>query len=397
MRPESSTPGEQALDRVPDGALRSFERGFGGSVIRPDDDRYDRARRVWNALVNRYPALVVRPTGPADVASAVEFARKYGLKVSVLGGGHGVAGSGVRDGALVVDCSRMKGVRVDPDARTARVEPGVRVGEALRETQRFGLAPVAGTAADTGIAGSTLGGGISWLRRKHGMGVDNLRSVDLVTADGGCLTASGDKNTDLFWGIRGGGGSLGIVTSFELDLHPVGPEVATAMVYSPEETIRDVLRAYREYATSAPDEVTSMAFLTTAPESQRVPESARGEPCVGLMACYAGPVEEGIRELEPLRDLGDPILDDSGVSTYRELHDLDSVYPHDRYYYWKSLYLDTLTDEAVDRLREHAATAPSSSSSLTLWQLGGEMGRVDPSEAAFAGRDGDFLVSVEAN
>lgn len=395
MRPAARTPGTRTVSNIPNDSIRAFERGFQGEVILPGDERYDRARRVWNGLVNEYPAIVARCRGVSDVASAVEFAREHDLPVGVRGGGHHVTGGGVSDGSLVVDLSGMKGIRVDPANRTARVEPGVRVGELLAETQRFGLAASGGTASDTGIAGSTLGGGIGWLRRKHGLAIDNLLSVDLVTADGELVTASETENEDLFWGVRGAGGHLGVVTSFEFRLQPVGPEVATVMVYYPGEAATDVLRDYREYTETAPDEVTTMAFLTTAPDSEAIPREARGKSALGMMACYAGQVEKGTETLQPLRELADPLADFSGPTSFIDFHESEGMYPSGRHYYWKSVFLEELSDECIERLVEHACRAPSRRSSLTLWQFGGAMSRVASSETAFAGRDEAFMLSVE--
>ena len=367
-----------------------------GTVYTPDDERYHDVRKVWNGLINRYPAVVARCRGVVDVVETVNFARGHDLPASVRGGGHNVAGTAVVDGGVVVDLSEMEGIHVDPEARVARVEPGVRLGELNRETQQFGLAVPGGMAADTGVAGSTLGGGLGWIRRKHGLGIDNLRSVDAVLANGEFVRASDSRNEDLFWAIRGAGGHFGVVTSFEFDLHPVGPEVASAMVYYPGEASPEVLRAYREYAADCPDEVTTIAFHSFAPDGEDVPEPERGEPALGLMGCYAGPVEAGREALRPLRELADPLVDYSGVTSYAAIHDSEGAYPHGRNYYWKSLYLEELTDDAVDSLVAHAREAPSDHSSLTLWQLGGEMNRVDADETAFPARDAAFMLSVEA-
>lgn len=395
----STPPRATAVTReLPTDALREFRRRLRGSVCTPDDEGYDDARRVWNGLVNRYPAVVARCAGTADVIACVEFARAHDLPVAVRAGGHNVAGDGVLDDGLVIDLSGMTGVHVDPDARRARVEPGVRVGQLLEETQPFGLAVPGGMAADTGVAGSTLGGGMGWVRRKYGLGVDNLVSATVVTADGDVVTASADDHPDLFWALRGGGGNFGVVTSFEFRLRPVGPEVATAMTYYAD--AREALREYRAYCASAPDEVTTVAFCTSPPKNvddHDASDDANGGPALGVMGCYAGPVEAGKRALEPLRNLGDVIADDSGVTTFRAFHDADGAYPHGRNYYWKSTFLDGLSDECVDRVAEWTAEAPSERSSLTVWQFGGEMGRVGADETAFPGRDAPFMLSVEAN
>ena len=383
------------LRDLPAGAVEGLRREVRGSVRTFDEDGYDEARRVWNGLVNRYPAVIVRCANVADVVAAVNFARTNDLLVAVRGGGHNVAGDGVCDDGVVVDLSEMKGIHVDPGDRRVRVEPGVRLGELLDATQEFGLAVPAGMASDTGVSGSTLGGGMGWLRRKYGLGIDSLLSATVVTAGGDVLTADESRNSDLFWALRGGGSNFGVVTSFEFRLHPVGPEVATAMVYYADPS--EVLRSYREYAASAPDEVTTIAFCTAAPDDLNVPEESRGDPAVGVMGCYAGPVKDGEAALAPLRNLGDPVADYSEVTTFRALHESEGVYPRGRNYYWKSAFFDELTDECVDRIVEWAGKAPSKRSSLTLWQFGGEMSRVDADGTAFAGRDAAFMLSVEAN
>ncbi|WP_435174707.1 FAD-binding oxidoreductase [Halorussus sp. AFM4] len=383
------------LRDLPDGAVEGLRRRVRGGVRTFGEDGYDEARRVWNGLVNRYPAVVVRCAAVADVVAAVNFARTNDLVVAVRGGGHNVAGDGVVDDGVVIDLSEMKGIDLDPGDRRVRVEPGVRLGELLDETQQFGLAVPAGMASDTGVSGSTLGGGMGWLRRKYGLGVDSLLSATVVTADGEVVVASESRNEDLFWALRGGGGNFGVVTSFEFRLHPVGPEVATAMTYYADPA--GALESYREYAAGAPDEVTSIAFCTAAPDDADVPEDARGEPALGVMGCYAGSVEDGEPGLAPLRDLGDPVADYSEVTTFRKLHESEGVYPRGRNYYWKSMFLDELTDECVDRIVEWTRRSPSDRSSLTLWQFGGEMSRVDAGATAFAGRDAAFMLSVEAN
>ena len=384
------------LRNLPTGALEAFSQRLRGGICTPDDDGYHDARRVWNGLVNRYPAVIARCAGTGDVVATVEFARAHDLPVAVRGGGHNVAGDGVCDDGVVIDLSNMKGIHVDPDDRRVRVEPGVRLGELLEETQPFGLAVPGGMASDTGVSGSTLGGGVGWLRRKYGLGIDNLLSATVVTADGEVVTASETENADLFWALRGGGGNFGVVTSFEFRLRPVGPEVATAMVYYADPA--DALESYREYAASAPDEVTTIAFCTSPPNSAATGEDgADVEPALGVMGCYAGPVEDGEEALAPLRSFGDSLADYSEVTTFSELHESEGAYPRGRNYYWKSAFLDGLTDECIERIVEHTAGSPSERSSLTLWQFGGEMSRVAPDETAFAGRDAAYMLSVEAN
>ena len=396
MRGSERHPGVQSLHDMNANSVGGLRSRMSGQVVTHCDAGYHDARKVWNGLINRYPAVIARCDGVADVVEAVSFAREHDLPVTVRGGGHNVAGTAVDDGCLVVDLSLMKGVLVDPEKRRVRVEPGARLGELNRETQCYGLATPGGMAADTGVSGSTLSGGIGWLRRKHGLGVDNLRSAQVVLADGDVVTASEESNPDLFWAIRGGGGNFGVVTSFEFELHPVGPDVARAILYYAGDDAGEVLRSYRQYTSDASDEVTTLAFLTFASHSSSIPRSHRGEPALGIMGCYAGPVAEGERALRPLREFGDPITDHSGVTTFVDLHDSEDTYPHGRNYYWKSLYLRELRDDCIDQLVERARAAPSKQSSVALWQLGGAMGRVDPSATAFPARNEAFLLTVEA-
>ncbi|WP_440766751.1 FAD-binding oxidoreductase [Natronorubrum sp. DTA7] len=378
--------------------LAQFETTFHGTLIRPDDAAYDDARAVWNGLIDRYPALVARCRGVADVVDAVTFARTLELPVSVRGGGHNVAGTAVCDDGLVVDLSEMRGVWVDPDARTARVQAGATWADVDRETQAFGLATPGGVVSATGVAGLTLGGGIGHLRRKHGLTCDNLTSVEFVTADGEFLTASADENEDLFWGLRGGGGNFGVVTTFEFDLHPVGPDVATCVVFYSGDRSAECLRAYREYVASAPEEVTTLASAGVIPDEELFPADAVNERKIGIIGCYAGSIEDGERALAPLRELDEPIADVSGTMPYAELQQLfDEEYPDGMRYYWKSQYLDGLPNAAIDRIDSWADVAPSPRSTVDIWQLGGAIDLVDTEDSAFAGRHAPFLLGVEAN
>ena len=349
-------------------------------------------------MIDRRPALVVRCSGVADVVTAVRFARENGLPLSVRGGGHNVAGTAVRDEGLVVDCSGMRSVRVDPTARAAWVEAGATWADVDHETQAFGLATPGGVVSDTGVAGLTLGGGIGHLRRKHGPSCDNLRSVELVAADGRFLTASEDQHPELFWGLRGGGGNFGVVTAFEFDLHPVGPEIATFLVFYPGDRLGEVLRGFREYAASAPEEVSTLAFSGELPEEDLFDDDSLHETKVALMGAYAGPIDAGEAALAPLRELAEPLVDLSGTMPYVEFQRLlDEDYPDGMRYYWKSLYLDGLPDAAVDRIAGWTGVAPSPLSTVDVWQLGGAVADADPGTSAFPGRSAPFLLGVEAN
>ena len=291
----------EALDKL-GGALR-------GELLLPASLDYDSGRRIWNGAIDRRPAGIARCAGVADVVAAVRYARERELLVAVRSGGHGVGGHALCDGGLVIDLSPMKGIHVDPQARTARAEAGVLWGELDRETQLFGLATVGGIVSHTGVSGLTLGGGIGWLMRKYGATVDNLLSVDLVTADGELVTASENENPDLFWGVRGGGGNFGVVTSFEFRLHPVGPIVLAGPIFHHLDDAPEVLRFYREFAATAPDELTTIFELELAPPLPFLPEDVHGKPIVMVAACYAGPPEDGAEIVRPLKEFGNPIVD----------------------------------------------------------------------------------------
>lgn len=373
--------------------------GFRGELITPDDSRYDEARAVWNGMIDRRPALIAQCKDTMDVIQAVHFAREKNMLLAVRGGGHNVAGLAVCDGGMVIDLSGMKGIVVNLSARTARAEAGVTWGELDRATQAYGLATPGGVVSETGIAGLTLGGGLGWLRRKYGLSSDNLSSVEIVTADGRLLTASETENADLFWGIRGGGGNFGIVTAFEYRLHPVGPEVMMAFVLYPFERAAEVLTFFREFAADAPDEISAFAVLGSVPAEPAYPEALHHKDYVLLAACYAGSVAEGRRLLQPLREQGEPMLDLSAPIQYVDMQMfLDADYPAGKLrYYWKSVYLNSLSDDAIDHLIMQAASRPSSHSTIDIWQLGGAISRFSPDASAFRNRHSPFLIGVEAN
>lgn len=377
--------------------LERLRDSIRGPVIDPDDEGYDAARAIWNGAIDRRPALVARCTGVADVVAAVRVARERDLLVAVRSGGHGVGGHALCDGGLVIDLSPMKGIRVDPAARTARAEAGVLWGELDRETQLHGLATVGGIVTHTGIAGLTLGGGIGWLTRKHGATVDNLLSVDLVTAEGELLAASGDENPDLFWGIRGGGGNFGVATSFEYRLHPVGPTVLAGPIFHPFEDARTVLRFYREFIATAPDELTTIFELSVAPPLPFLPEDVHGKPIVMVGACYAGAPEDGVEVVRPLKEFGNPIVDLLEPQLYTSLQSMfDPSVPHGWHRYWKSVELPPLTDDAIDTLVEHASAQTSPRSYCIVFQLGGALARVGEAETAFSQRDAAHNVNINA-
>jgi FAD/FMN-containing dehydrogenase len=383
--------------RLEEGPVAAFRSHFHGELIQPGDEGYESARRVWNGAIDRYPALVARATGVADVRAAVRFARDQGLPLAVRGGGHNVAGTAVCDGGVVLDCSPMKGVWVDPAARTARAQPGLLWGELDRETQVFGLATTGGIITHTGIAGLTLGGGLGWLMRKHGLAADNLLSADVVTAEGECLRASEREHPDLFWGLRGGGGNFGVVTSFEYRLHPVGPIVLAGVILHPAAKAREVLGFYRDFVANAPDELTTIAVLRMAPPAPFLPPRVHGQPVVVIGACYAGPVEEGERAVARLRRFGEPLVDLIRPTSYVSHQALfDPTAPHGLGYYWKSEYVPSLSDALIDTLAERAWGAPTPESYTIIFHLGGAVGRQDPEGSAFEDRRAAHAVNIDA-
>ena len=381
------------------GVVQDLAGRLQGELLVPETQGYDQARRVWNGMIDRRPALIARVRGTADVVEVVDFARQQQLLTAVRGGGHNVTGNAVCDGGLVIDLSLMKGVQVDPTARIARAQGGVTWGELDRETQIHGLATPGGVVSMTGIAGLTLGGGLGWLRRKHGLSCDNLEAVELVSAQGRVHRVSGSENPELFWGLKGGGGNFGVVTGFEYRLHPVGPQVMFCFVFHPFEAAREGLRFYRDYAITAPDELSSFVIFGTVPEAEEFPAASHGRPYMLFAACYAGPLEKGERVVRPLREFTRPIADLSGPMPYRQVQSiLDADYPPGELrYYWKSLYLAGLDDRAIDRLIELAALRPSPLSTLDIWQMGGAVARIGEEEAAFGHRQAPFLLGAESN
>ena len=378
--------------------IERFRSRLHGELIRAGDEGYEKARRVWNGMIDKHPALIARCFGASDVVNAVAFAREHGLLMSVRGGGHNVAGTAIADDGLVVDLSPMTRIQVDPEGRTVRAEAGVTIGELDERTQAFGLATPMGVVSETGIAGLTLNGGIGWLRRKHGLSSDNLVSVDIVTAEGRFLTASETENEDLFWAVRGGGGNYGVVTSFEYRLHPVGPEVMFCFVFYPGDKARDVLRYMNGYMAQAPDEVSPLGVLGRVPADDTFPDERHGEQFVAVLAMYAGEVEEGEQVLRPLRGIAEPIVDLSGPIPYTEAQKaLDEDYPDGGRYYWKSANVEGMGEEIMDRLIAHAEAAPSGHSTIDVWYQGGAMGRGGAGESAFGDRSAPALLGIEAN
>ena len=379
-----------------DATIDELRSGLRGALIAPHDDGYDSARAVWNGMIDRRPALIARCHGVADVIAALRFARSQDLLVAVRGGGHNVAGHAVCDDGLVIDLSPMKGIRVDPAARTARAQAGATWGEFDHETMTFGLATTGGLVSTTGIAGFTLGGGIGWLMRKHGLTCDNLISADVVTADGQFVTCSESENSDLFWGLRGGGGNFGIVTSFEYRLHPLGTVLGGLVLY-PAAQAREFLQFYRTFTETVPDELTTMFVRVTAPPAPFIPAHLHGMPVVGMAACYAGSLEEGEAALRPLRAFGTPPVDLIGPMPYSALQSmLDATAPPALHNYWKSDYLGALDDEAIATVVEHAAAMRSPLSQTHIHHLGGAVARAGADATAFGHRTAPYLLNALA-
>jgi FAD/FMN-containing dehydrogenase len=381
-----------------DQAIDELQADVRGELIRPGTPAYDEVRQVRNGLIDRCPALIARCAGTADVVAAVNFAREHELLLSVRGGSHNVSGAATNDGGIVIDLSAMRGVRVDAAARTVRVQGGATWGDVDRETQLFGLATPGGVVSSTGVGGLTLHGGWGWLRRKFGYCVDNLVSVDIVTADGQVRTANEAENPDLFWAIRGAGSNFGVVTSFEFRLHPVGPQVAfAAPLYALEDAER-VLPAWRDFMASAPEEISSNALFWSVPAVAAFPAELHGRAVHILAAAYAGDAAEGERVLRPLRELATPLLDLSGTMPYAVLQSaFDPFFPRGWFYYWKSLYLDRLDDEAMTAIIGYASDRPSPDTLMGLWHLaGGAASRVAAESTAFGSRGAPYLLSFDA-
>jgi FAD/FMN-containing dehydrogenase len=375
-----------------------LQAAFQGELVRPTDAAYDEHRKVWNGAIDRRPGLIARCSGVADVRTAVRFARERDLLVAVRGGGHSFPGLSVCDDGMLIDLGPMKGIRVDPEARTVRAQAGVLLGELDRETQEFGLAVPSGIVTHTGVAGLTLGGGIGWVMRKHGLTIDNLQSVDVITADGDLVKASEDENADLFWGVRGGGGNFGIVTDFEFRLTPVGPEVMAGPVFWAMEDAPEVLRFYRDWIADCPDELMTIVVQRRAPALPVVPPDLVGKHVIAIVACYAGPVEEGERVIRPLKEFGSPVLDACQPKPYlTHQKTFDASFPHGWHYYFRACDIAALDDEVIDIVVEHGKRIVSPITSVALWQMGGAVARVDEGATAFNGRQAGFSFNINGN
>jgi len=378
--------------------VRKFKESLRGELIRTGDAGYDEARSIWNAMIDRRPALIASCLGVADVVTCVNFAREHGITLSIKGGGHNISGLAVSDGGLMLDMSRMRGVWVDPSVRTARAQGGCLLGDVDRETQVHRLATVLGFISNTGIAGLTLGGGFGYLTRRFGWTSDNVLSMDVVTADGRVLRASENENSDLFWALRGGGGNFGVVTSFEYRLFPVGPEIVAGAIAWPAEDARRVLDMYRSLTEQAPRELTCVAALRVAPPAPWLAKEIHGKPIVALFFCHTGTVSEGEKLAAPIKAFGSPVGDIIQRRSYASQQSLlDATQPKGRRYYWKSEYLPTLEPELLGKLINHAGGMLSPHSVILLFQIDGELNRLSDAHSAVGNRTARSVFNVAAS
>src|SRR5689334_7950863 len=365
--------------------LNEFSARFHGDLLRPGADAYESARKVWNGMIDRRPAAIARCKTVSDVQDALRFARENNVPVAVRAGGHNAAGLGVCDAGLVIDLSAMRDVVVDPLKRTARAGGGATWADFDRATAAHGLATTGGAISTTGIAGLTLGGGLGWLMRSYGLACDNLIAADVVTADGRQVTASADENADLFWGLRGGGGNFGVVTSFTYRLHPVGPMLGGMLVH-PAARADAVLRHYRDVTSAAPDGLTTFAALMTSPD---------GAPIVAVLPSWNGPLAEGEAAIRPLREFGPPLADQVGPMAYTQLQSmLDEGFPSGLQVYWRSDFLTDLNNEAIAAIVDHFGRITSPLSAIIIEQLGGAVARVGADDTAFTHRDADYNLAI---
>jgi FAD/FMN-containing dehydrogenase len=373
-------------------ALRARLRG---ALCLPGEPGYEQARTIWNAMIDRRPALVVRAVGAGDVIQAVDLARTHGLVLAIRGGGHNIAGNAVCEQGLMIDLSPMKSIRIDPHGRTARVEPGVTLGEFDREAQTFGLATSLGINSTTGVAGLTLGGGFGWLSRKHGLTIDNLLGADVVTADGRLVHANDRENPDLFWAIRGGGGNFGVVTSFEFELHPVGPEVLAGLIIHPFSRARELLDGYRKFVADAPQELTVWVVMRKAPPLPFVPQEFHGKEVLIFALCYAGDIEQGKKAVAPLQALAKPIADVVGPHPFAGWQTaFDPLLTPGARNYWKSHDFVTLSDGAINTMLDFVGRLPSPDCEVFIGNLGQAVNRVPVAATAYPHRNVEFVLNV---
>jgi len=382
---------------LPDAIITELRSQLRGEALLPGDPGFESARTVWNAMIDRKPSLIVRCAGVADVIRSIALARQHGLLVSVRGAGHNIAGSAVCDGGLMIDLSALKSVRVDPKTRMACVEPGATLADFDHEAQAFGLATPLGINSTTGVAGLTLGGGFGWLTRKFGMTVDNLVAVDLVTAAGELVRASAQENQDLFWAIRGGGGNFGVVTQFEFELHPIGPEVLSGLIVFPLDQAKGVLSKYRDYVNQISEDLSVWAVMRHAPPLPFLPEAVHGKLVLILPLAYAGDVAAGMREIEPLRSFGKPVGEHIGPQPYTAWQKaFDPLLTPGARNYWKSHNFTELSDPLIDLMVKFATEIPSPQGEIFLGLVSGQANRVPKDATSYAHRDAKFVMNVHS-
>jgi FAD/FMN-containing dehydrogenase len=375
--------------------IETLKNNVKGQIVLPDNPNYNEVREIWNAMIDRRPAVIVQCVEADDVPHAISYARENGLEISIRGGGHNIAGSALCDNGVVIDFSNMKTVRVDAQKRRAYVEPGATLGDFDKAVQAHGLATPAGINSTTGIAGLTLGGGFGWLTRKYGMTIDNLVSAEMVTADGRKIHVSEDENTDLFWAIRGGGGNFGVITQFEFALYPVGPEILAGLLVFPMDQAKQVLEKYREFVKSAPEELNVWIVLRKAPPLPFLPENVHGKEVVVLAIFYAGDIAEGERLIKPLRSFGDVYGEHIGAQPYAQWQQaFDPLLTPGARNYWKSHNFTELSDGALDSMIEFAGKLPSPQCEIFVGLIEGAANRVPSNAMAYGHRDAKFVLNV---
>jgi FAD/FMN-containing dehydrogenase len=379
-------------DTLRDEDVLSLQRSLSGELIQPGDAKYDEARLVWNGMIDRYPALIARCANTQDVVASVNFAREHALPLAVRGGGHNAAGNATCDGGLVIDLSTMRSVQVDPHARIARAQGGALLADLDAATQVYGLATPTGVVSATGIAGLTLSGGFGYLRRKHGLSCDNLVGAEVVLASGEVVRASESENSELLWALKGGGGNFGVVTTFEYQLHPVGPEVLFLLVMYPAEAAATAAAAWRDIVETAPDELSCNSFFFTIPAAPIYPPELHGRKVFGLFGMWSGDIAEGHDVIAPLRTLAEPLIDATSPMPYTVAQSIfdESYPPHVHQRYWKSIYLNDLSEEAIATIAEWSAQAPSPMSLVDIWAMGGAASRVPADATAFGSREAPY-------
>ncbi len=380
------------------GAVSALQGQLRGQLLRPSDEGYDAARTIWNGMIDRRPALIARCVGVGDVVACVNFAREHRLPLSVKGGGHNIAGLALCNDGLVIDLSLMRGVWVDPVARVARAQGGCLLGDLDRETQLHGLAAVLGFVSNTGIAGLTLGGGFGYLTRRYGWASDNVLSMEVVTADGRVVRASEQEHPDLFWGLRGGSGNFGVVTSFEYRLYPVGPEIFGGVIAWAADEAEAVLEVFQRVLRESPPEFSCVPMMRNAPPAPWLPAAVHGTPIVALFVCYAGPVSDGERLMAPLRAVGSPVGDILQRRTYQSQQSLlDATQPNGRRYYWKSEYLPAMSLEALAKQRQHAARIVSPHASILIFPVDGPLNARPADHSAVGNRDAGAVFNIQGS